>query len=499
METERSLDRFTKGCILAMLLGAVAVVVLSFFSGGLCGNDYWWHVKAGEWMVKNRQVLRQDVFSWTMRGHPWIAHEWLSEVCFYLLQAAFGDWGVFGFAAFSALLMVALMVASNRKKLYENVVFSMLYFILFGAVACIFFYGRPHVFSFFLLFAELACIYSFLRDKDSKRIYGIPFLACLWANLHGGSANLSYLLLLLLLVSALPVRKGFGRLEFLALKGREALRLAGVLLLTVLAICVNPFGLKLLWYPYEQMSDAFLTSAIVEWRAPDAKEMGNLVLFFFPIALCVLGMLLSEKKVRCFDLLILFFFLFLFFRSRRFIVLLDIASSFWAFDYVLPCRLKPITKRSERVLAVACLTLMIVLGAGYVGKRMVGLAREGTVIQQELSQGMLDLVKKEAPQALFNDYGLGGYLIYHDIPVFYDGRANDLYAADGIFRKGVALTLLNGEKGDVLVDVEETVEEYGIDAFLVQSACPLYHYLCSHEEAYERLLEEDGTAYFRVL
>ena len=44
-----------------------------------------------------------------------------------------------------------------------------------------------------------------------------------------------------------------------------------------------------------------------------------------------------------------------------------------------------------------------------------------------ISDDIINYIKKVKPKRLFNFYGYGGYLIYNNIPVFIDGRA-DMYS-----------------------------------------------------------------------
>src|SRR5260370_36848555 len=46
----------------------------------LTDSDTGWHIRAGEWILKNRRVPRTDLFSFTKAGQPWFAWEWLSDV-----------------------------------------------------------------------------------------------------------------------------------------------------------------------------------------------------------------------------------------------------------------------------------------------------------------------------------------------------------------------------------------------------------------------------------
>ena len=55
---------------------------------GVHDPDVWWHLRAGQEIVASHNVPRRDIFSYTRYGQPWIAHEWLSEVIFYLIFRA---------------------------------------------------------------------------------------------------------------------------------------------------------------------------------------------------------------------------------------------------------------------------------------------------------------------------------------------------------------------------------------------------------------------------
>ncbi|MBE9531353.1 MAG: hypothetical protein IME98_00940, partial [Proteobacteria bacterium] len=49
--------------------------------------DVWFHIKAGEYMLSNFEILSRDVFSYTALDSPWVAHEWLFEVLLYIIAA----------------------------------------------------------------------------------------------------------------------------------------------------------------------------------------------------------------------------------------------------------------------------------------------------------------------------------------------------------------------------------------------------------------------------
>ena len=71
----------------------VAVVFLGLFAmaaRNVIDPDVWWHLKTGQYIVEHKNVPHTDPFSYTRAGQPWVAHEWLSEVLLYGIEARAG-------------------------------------------------------------------------------------------------------------------------------------------------------------------------------------------------------------------------------------------------------------------------------------------------------------------------------------------------------------------------------------------------------------------------
>ena len=51
-------------------------------AGMLGDGDTGWHVRTGEWILANRRIPDQDIFSYTKAGQPWFAWEWLWDLSF---------------------------------------------------------------------------------------------------------------------------------------------------------------------------------------------------------------------------------------------------------------------------------------------------------------------------------------------------------------------------------------------------------------------------------
>lgn len=492
---------FTQRISMLILLIALFAIVLLCFSNGINGNDFWWHVKVGEWVVEHKEVPTTDIFSWygMEKEISWTAHEWLSDVVFYKIHTGLGDIGIFAFALCMAMSLILLMYNQAKEFIKNNILIGGLFLCLFAVIASLFFYGRPHIFSYILLFLELKILYEFIENRNSKKIYAIPFIAVLWSNLHGGSSNLSYILCCIFIIVGLFNFK-YGRIEAERLDKKSLIKLIGVALGSVVGILVNPIGVEVLTYPYVNLSDNLSMTLITEWQAPDAKVLGNLILYFLPIVVMTLGMFIGNKKIRLLDSIIMLAFLFLFFRSARFIVLWYIASTFYAFRYVPELKVKALTKLSEKIaLSVFAVLLIIPSILGIVDAAST--YRNGTLISMVMSEEAIEVIKNDMPQRIYNDYNLGESLIYNDILVFYDSRA-DLYAQEDIMADGVSLMYLEPVStlsDGAYLDVDKVIDKYQFDTIVLLKGRSLYSYIVSHPGKFKLVYEDDKIGYFRIL
>jgi len=96
-----------------------------FASRQLSDPDFWWHLKTGEYIVKTLRFPRVDFYSFTLPGKPWVAHEWLSEVIFYLVYSRVGPYALI--FIFTALIVLAFGIVFRRLAVHPFIkAFAML-------------------------------------------------------------------------------------------------------------------------------------------------------------------------------------------------------------------------------------------------------------------------------------------------------------------------------------------------------------------------------------
>lgn len=315
-----------------------------------------------------------------------------------------------------------------------------------------------------------------------------------------------YMLCLIFAVSGL-FEFSFAHLESHKSPLTQTITLFAVAVASFLATAVNPHGLKMLLYPYVNMADSLMLSFISEWLSPDAKNIGDLILCFFPILFVSLILLLTNKKIRLFDLILFLFFAFITFRSIRFILFFYIASSFLVFEYMPQGKVQSELSKLAKVLIYCVCAFLLVVNISS-GSKIYSMAAQDNLITVSLDNKFISLIKQEKPQYLFNDYDYSDSLIFNEIPTFMDARADifskvnltDAYYMMYLRKPGSMTSKPNADvmSGSIL-DIEKIVAKYKFDALLVKSDRSLATYLLSHPEKYKLLLSDDNASYFQVV
>ena len=150
--------------------------------------DTGWHIRTGEWIMKNHAVPKQDFFSYSMPGQPWFAWEWLSEV----VMAGLNNLGGLRALTMATILLISVTFALLYRviKRRSNPIVAIMVTVLAAGANSIHWLARPHMFSFFflVLFQE-----ALERVREGRTHLGrlpylamLPVITILWTNLHGG-------------------------------------------------------------------------------------------------------------------------------------------------------------------------------------------------------------------------------------------------------------------------------------------------------------------------
>ena len=435
-------------------------------------SDYFWHIKAGEYMLKNG-ILKKDIFSWFVKGKYWFSHEWLFEIILYFLKQIFGKFHILVYGFMSFLILLLIIFYSNKKNFFKNIPFTLFWLSLF-LIMIVFAQARPHLISFNFLALTIYLLFDLYKNENSKKIFFLPIISLLWANIHGGSSNLSYIFCFIFMICGL-FKFNLGKIEAVRISKKQFFKYFAVMLLCVLGILINIHGVKMLFYPYINMRDTLMIENISEWRATTLGNIAHLP-YFFLCLIILLVFLISEKKILFIDFMLFLCALFLGLKSIRFWAYTYIIMSFVVFHYV---KERKNDKHTELVIFIVGIMFLTLVFANY--KEIYK-----NLNIRYLDKEVIEILKKEKPQRLYNMYDYGGELIYNNIEVFIDGRA-DLYSNYN-YEDYLNISKLKS-------DYVKLINKYNFDYFLVDDTYPIYTYL-KYSDKYKKIYDKKKVAIF---
>lgn len=472
-----------------VLVIALLIAIFAMAARETSDPDMWWHLATGRYIVEMRSVPHHDVFSYTVVGRPWIAHEWLTDVVMFALYRLGG---------LTALLIAACVVITATFALvYLNcdarphlAVFA----VLIGALASAVTWGpRPQMLN--VLMAALFFLLLHRYRQGEKRVpWLLPPLIALWVNLHSGFF-LGLTILALFIVGEL-VANLLGHRTGHTLSYAQLRPLAIALALCVVASLLNPNTYKMLWYPFETLGSKAMQQYIQEWASPDFHRKE-----FWPFAALLLGgsgaLAFSRRKRDVTELMFFWGLGFAGLVSGRHIPLfavvaaptlsryaahLEVGRLGWDIRRLPPSR-PPTT--ATAVVNWALVAVFALAGGVWVAK---GAMDNLDVEARRYPVAALDYVEAHglAARRMYNSYNWGGYLLWRGYRVFIDGRA-DVYMDDFINEYLLAYRVRD--------DWRRPLDKFGVDYVLIEADASLAA-LLEADVNWRRVYEDDVAVIF---
>ena len=377
------------------------------------------HIRNGEFILKDKDVLFTNFYSFSNPTFSTINHHWASGVIFYEIWKFCGFLGLQLFFILVSLVtfFVTYRIGIAKIGIYLSSLLALLIIPLLAERTEI----RPEMFSYFLA----VIFYYFLtygsKGKD-KKLFLLPVLQLLWVNLH------VYFFLGPFLIFVFILEKLISK------KWKKALNLVWIFLTTLLVCLVNPsfvsgaiqpllifkeYGYRVL----ENQPLLFIEKLIFT---------PNFIIFKIVFGLLVLSIIVrlaKRKEVNVFtDIILLLFFSVLGFLAIRnfylfgmfgYIILTNNIAVIWP---DLPLRL---TERLRTMALIIVTSSLILIPLINFQTKFSGWSGWGLGLIEGNSRAANFFIKNKLKGPLFNNYDIGGYLIFYLFPkerVFVDNR-----------------------------------------------------------------------------
>jgi hypothetical protein len=419
--------RYALRFLALVVLFSAAALYESTHLSALSAAEVWVHLRSGNWILETRSIPHTGLFS-QYSCMPWNDSSWGFE---FVLGVVYK---LFGLRAIPILLMLLkaaiaaatfLLAYSRRGDFWKAVALSALAQYVISGLQPL-----PYVFSILFFAVELRLLLSIRDSGTVRRLYWLPPLFVLWANLHiqfvAGLGLLGVFLVALVVehwLRGLNVSWHSPRIIPLPL-----IEVGIVAVLCVLATLATPYGFRLLpEFLKSQYSEAgflhFSGMASMSFRRPQ----DYLLMLLAMMAFLALG---RRRSLEVFELLILLAGTAVAFRIQRdvwLVVLPAIAVlSRASFSEHRDNSSQGTTAGTWEWSAVtAAMAILLVIAAVRIPDRNALMNR----ISQNFPVKACDyIVSNKLPRPLFNEYSWGSFLTWYmpQYPVVVDSRA-ELY------------------------------------------------------------------------
>lgn len=468
---------FSFPCMLAtFLVGSVFAVGRAFS----VDPDLWWHIKTGQIILNTHHWPTVDAYSFTVAGHPWIAGEWVGDVLIATVARQAGLQGLdalligLGSAVMVALYGYAALRSGNSKA---GLVVAAVLLVLANASFSL----RPQMFGYLFLVLTLVALERF-RQGEPRGLYVLPVLFLVWVNTHGSFVIGIGTIAVFLLCGMFEFQ--LGGIQASRWTAHQRRQLEIVLLLSLIALTITPYGVQLALYPFHVAGSLPIGVAnVAEWQSMPFGLFGGkfflaLVLGFF---IC---QIVFRTAVRLEELVLLLSGIVMACLHVRFL-LVFVPFFVPGFSTIIARWIPPYERAKDRYLLNG--VLMTCLVAGIVHYFPAREAIQRKVASQFPVEAVEYLQTHQIPGPMFNSYGFGGYLVWADQKVFVDGRA-DPYERGGSLADYFYVTQL--KPGALAV-----LRNYGIQSCLLDRDEPLVTLLSALPE-WQRVYADNLSVLF---
>jgi hypothetical protein len=441
--------------------------------------NIWWHMRNAQVLLTTHHFIRQDLYSFTTAGKPWINPEWMAEIPYYLGFRWLGELGLFVVMLLAVELFIAGMLVRCHRRSGE---ISSAFLATWIAVllAAINIGPRTILFGWLCFLAEMFLLEDYKHGRD--RLWLMVPLFALWVNVHGSWA-IGYAFFVVYIAAGF-VGGTWGSIEAVLWTTDQKRKLITVGAASIAALFVNPYGWRLVAYPFNMLLHQRLNLAVVdEWRSVNFQSFYGVLVFVLAAAMLVFT-LARRRTWALYELLFALLALYEGLAHKRFLFLVGLVVCPMITVELAGLVFAPYDARRDNKpwLNVAMLAGFLTFAAMHFPSR----ARLHSAETQYFPVKALPALESDcANQHVLNRYEWGGYLIWNarNIPVFLDSRT-DIFEYHGVLADYLAATNLDGSL--------KLLNQYKVGCVLLQPNAELI-YLLQHEPGWTTRYE-DGTS-----
>lgn len=445
-------------------------------------SDIWFHLRNAQELLTRHSFLRADLYTFTTAGAPLLNFEWLSELPYYL---AFRAWGLHGLLAVYLVLLWLIFAGVYYLALRRGANGGDAALVTMAGVALGSYSFGPRMlhFGWLCLVVLLFVLERFRRTGEG--LWAVPPLFALWINFHG-SWLFGFVVMAICIVSGL-VEGRWGMVIAERWPPTQLRKLLLAFAVSAIALLANPYGYKLVWYPFELLSrQQAVRDNMIEWQSMDFHTgWGKLGMLMIIVLLAAAWF--SGKPWQLNDILLATFAVVASLNHMRFLLFAAIILV-----PILAPRLRlfaPYDANKDKPWLNLAITAAIV--AIIAGSYPSGAELQNRIDGQFPREALHFMQQRQITGRLFNWYDFGGYIEFYapTIKTFADGRT-DIFVYSGV--------LDDYQKINTIGEPLELLDKYKIDYVLFPVNKHLT-YVLDHSAAWRTIYEDKVVKLYQRL
>ena len=434
-------------------------------------NDFWWHLKIGEFIYNNHSIPITNMYAWTIPANqPFFYAAWLAEYLFYFLYHLSGLPIII--TTRTVLIGIAIWLLTIEAHRYSNswrisaVPISLLCLMILNNLIV-----RTQMWAWIPFVITYIVLKRYADGNLSWRwLILCPISMVLWVNVHG-----SFILGLIL-----PGAFFLGEIISKVIKQANSLnwRKIGFIgcagILSGIALLINPRFVGIIDYTLNLLTNPPSQQLIEEWQSPTPQGLAN-IFFFISILIFIIFLAYSKYRLSPTEVILFVGFLWLAWSGQRYVIWygMIITPILARLIKYLPLKMPTFLPQKNWINLVFAILLFvpaILVQPWFVERIPLPAAYWQQVLRSSTAGPVLDIhtpveateyLKAHPGGHLFNELGYGSYLIWAipDQGVFVDARI-ELFSYE-LWQDYIHIN--NG------INYDEILLNYGVDRILLDT------------------------------
>jgi hypothetical protein len=397
-------------------------------------NDFWWHLKIGEYIFNNDVIPTTNMYAWSLPlNQPFFYGSWLAELLFYLIYRING----LPLLIFMRTLLIGIgiwLIGTEAKRRSNSWRIT----ALVVAPLCLMITNnlpiRTQMWAWLPFIVTYILLNKYVEGKISKGwLLLCPICMVFWVNVHG-SFILGIILIGTFFVGELIRR--FLKQEF-SLSLNHILWIGVTGILSALAILINPRFTGVIDYTINLLTNPPSQRLIEEWQSPTPNGLAN-TSFFIGILIIIIILAYSRYRLTPTEIIIFAGFLWLAWSGQRYVIWYGIVTTPILAKLIKDLPIKSpvfVPQRNWLNLFIAMvLFIPVVLAQPWFveslplphtyWQQVLQHSSVGPLLSTNTPVAAAEYLKTHPGGHLFNEMGYGSYLIWADPgqEVFIDPR-----------------------------------------------------------------------------